>query len=114
MVQQWWMIIGGVGIYLIVGIGIMVRKMILGNGGFTIGFSNNRAYMTTPYYNNGKHRNSFNTGHVYIFNDQYYRSNGPAVVDDNRWVWYLFNRWHRYYGPCTETGRWAIHGKDMK
>ena len=44
-----------------------------------------------------------------------YRPNGPAIIWRNgEWGWFLFDNWHRYYGPARRYGDWWIHGCKMK
>lgn len=55
-------------------------------------------------------------GVVYRLHDkQRHRTNGCGIVwDDGTWDWYLFDRWHRYYGPQSEKGEWFLHGEFIK
>lgn len=44
-----------------------------------------------------------------------HKVNGPALVmRDGRWDWYLFDVWHRYYGPQDNDNEWWIHGGWIK
>jgi hypothetical protein len=46
-----------------------------------------------------------------------HRVNGPAVTwDDGNFMWMLFGKPHRYYGPAISAslvfdGKWYMHGK---
>ncbi len=52
---------------------------------------------------------------TYMLNGQRHRPNGPARIWPARmggleeWEWWLFDRWHRYYGPHDTEGDWFIH-----
>jgi hypothetical protein len=49
-------------------------------------------------------------------NGMYHRANGPAMLHSNGYCgWYLFNTWHRYYGPRNNVECfWFIHGVQVK
>jgi hypothetical protein len=52
---------------------------------------------------------------VHRLNGTMHLPNGPAVAwADGGWEWYLFNNWHRYYGPSRRFGDWWIHNKKIK
>lgn len=53
---------------------------------------------------------------IYRVLNDYHRCNGPAVAISGRysWTWYLFNKYHRYYGQARSAGEWYIHGKLVK
>jgi hypothetical protein len=41
-----------------------------------------------------------------------HRTNGPAVVySANRFVWFLNDQCHRYYGPANHLRNWFFHGE---
>jgi hypothetical protein len=46
----------------------------------------------------------------------FHRPNGPAVYYhvNERWAWWLYGNWHRYYGAHDTFGGWRIHGKKIK
>lgn len=51
----------------------------------------------------------------YKMNGKTHRANGPASMwDDGVYGWYLFNEYHRYYGPQDIDGSWWIHGVLVK
>ena len=44
-------------------------------------------------------------------------ANGPARIwndDDDGWGWYLYGKFHRYYGPRSSAGNWWIHYRKIK
>ena len=53
-------------------------------------------------------------------NKALHRANGPALIfndsvfNDSDWDWYLFGKWHRYYGPADSNGTWFIHHVRVK
>ena len=52
---------------------------------------------------------------IYRVLNDFHRADGPAVTCDRRWAWYLFGKWHRYYGPTRWKNQfWHIHGKCVK
>lgn len=52
---------------------------------------------------------------VYNDIDGFHRTNGPArIYRDGDHYWYLFDRWHRYYGPSTYGDTWWLHGEFIK
>lgn len=52
---------------------------------------------------------------VHRVNNASHRVNGPAVLFNNsEWDWYLFGKWHRYYGPSDSSGNWFIHNVRVK
>lgn len=53
----------------------------------------------------------------YRLNHATHRANGPAVThttDQDWWSWFLFGRYHRYYGPMSKSNVWSIHGEWLK
>lgn len=53
----------------------------------------------------------------YRLNGAIHRTNGPAYyLDGVVWSWYLFGKWHRYYGPVSGYNEkdWYIHGNMVK
>lgn len=57
---------------------------------------------------------------IYDEDDNSHKPNGPAIMWDNGdWDWYLYNQWHRYYGPQTNpefclSEEWWLHGEKVK
>lgn len=51
---------------------------------------------------------------IYRVLNDYHRCDGPALTRYDRWGWFLFNNWHRYYGEARSAGDWYIHGKKVK
>ena len=46
----------------------------------------------------------------------FHRANGPAYINSNElwWGWYLYGKFHRYYGPRSNSGAWWIHDRKVK
>jgi len=64
-------------------------------------------------------RNEYEYTVEYTLNRQLHRPNGPASAferADGFWVWWLYGRVHRYYGPATymNDNTWMIHGVRIK
>lgn len=48
-------------------------------------------------------------------NGKVHCANGPAKVwDEGDWHWYLYGKWHRYYGPIDNDGDWWIDNEFIK
>ena len=54
---------------------------------------------------------------------QYYSANGIMIHrvtgparggSDGSWEWWMHGERHRYYGPFSSYGGWAIHGNRIK
>ena len=57
----------------------------------------------------------FNEYSEYKLGEDTHRANGPAILwNDGQWDWYLYDAWHRYYGPQSSDGNWYIHDDIIK
>jgi hypothetical protein len=46
---------------------------------------------------------------------EYHRTDGPASIwSDGVCGWYLFGKYHRYYGPQDVDDSWWLHGTQLK
>jgi hypothetical protein len=51
----------------------------------------------------------------YFVDRNLHRPNGPAIIwNESKWAWWLNDTPHRYYGACSDTGKWWIHGLCVK
>jgi hypothetical protein len=47
--------------------------------------------------------------------EDWHNTNGPILWENgNRWEWWLFDGYHRYYGPQDSDGKWFLHNKRIK
>lgn len=54
-------------------------------------------------------------GFEYLLKNEPHRTNGPGIrLWKGEWYWFLFGKWHRYYGPVSHGNNWFIHGKKIK
>lgn len=53
---------------------------------------------------------------TYLRDRDYHKTNGPAVAHPRTksWDWFLFDNWHRYYGPQNNKGNWFLYGERVK
>jgi hypothetical protein len=48
-------------------------------------------------------------------NGELHRPNGPARIwSTGVKAWFLFGKYHRYYGPSSTNGHWRIHNRFIK
>lgn len=99
----------GIGSYMMNGIGITDHSAKIAIGGYM----ENMLKMPKPIKTSYTYMTLYDTTQ-YTLDSDYHRCDGPALIRQTRWAWYLFGKRHRYYGrQHSNYPAWFIHDEQI-